>query len=94
MTRRAVAVPPVNEILSTPGWRTSASPATAPPGTTLSTPGGSPASSASSAKRSTPNGAISGGLATTVFPAASAGATFWPMPIIGPFHGTIAPITP
>ena len=43
---------------------------------------------------SAPNGAISGGLATTVLPAASAGATFWPMPIIGPFHGTIAPTTP
>ena len=33
-------------------------------------------------------------LHTTVLPAASAGATLWPMPIIGPFHGTIAAITP
>ena len=87
---RAVAVPPVNDTLSMPAWPTSASPAAAPPTTTLSTPGGSPASSASSAKRSAPNGASSGGLATTVLPAASAGAAFWPMPIIGPFHGTIA----
>ena len=94
ITSRAVAQPPVNDTLSMPGWRTSASPAAAPPTTTLSTPGGSPASSASSAKRSAPNGAISGGFTTTVLPAASAGTAFWPMPIIGPFHGTMAPITP
>ena len=62
ITRRAVAQPPVNDTLSTPGWRTSASPAAAPPTTTFSTPGGSPASSASSANRSAPNGASSGRL--------------------------------
>ena len=94
ITSRAVAVPPVNDTLSTPGWRTSASPATAPPGTTFTTPGGRPASRASSAKAMAPNGAISGGLATTVLPAASAGPHFWPMPIRGPFHGTMAPTTP
>ena len=66
----------------------------APPGTTFSAPGGSPASSASSANRTAPNGAISGGFATTVLPAASAGAAFWPMPIIGPFHGGITATTP
>ena len=94
MTSRAAAAPPVKLILSTPAWRTRAAPASAPPPTTLTTPGGSPASSASSAKRTAPKGAISGGLATTVLPAASAGAAFWPMPIMGPFHGTIAAITP
>ena len=57
-------------------------------------PGGSPASRASSAKRSTPNGDSSGGLATTVLPAARAGAAFWPMPIIEPFHGGITATTP
>ena len=91
---RAVAVPPVKLILSTPGWPTSAAPASGPPVTTFSTPGGSPASSASSAKRSMPNGAISGGLATTAFPAASAGPHFWPIPIMEPFQGGMAAMTP
>jgi hypothetical protein len=62
--------------------------------TTFNTPAGSPASSASSAKRSIPNGASSGALTTTAFPAASAGETFWPIPIIEPFQGGIAAITP
>ena len=94
ISARAVAVPPVKLILSTPGWPTSAAPAAAPPTTTLSTPGGRPASAASSAKRSTPNGASSGGLATTALPAARAGAAFWPMPIIEPFHGGMTATTP
>ncbi len=87
-------MPPVKLILSTPGWPTRAAPASPPPTTTLSTPGGSPASSASSAKRSMPKGAISGGLATTVLPAARAGPHFWPIPIIEPFHGGITATTP
>ena len=73
---RAVAEPPVKLILSTPGWPANAWPVAAPPTTTLSTPGGRPASAASSAKRTIPNGASSGGLATTALPAASAGAAF------------------
>ena len=81
-------------ILSTPGWPASAAPVVAPPTTTLSTPGGRPASRASSAKRSMPNGDSSGGLATTVLPAARAGPHFWPMPIIEPFHGGITATTP
>ena len=89
-----MATPPVKLILSMPGWPTSASPATAPPTTTLSTPGGRPASRASSAKRSMPKGASSGGLATTALPAASAGPHFWPIPIIEPFHGGMAATTP
>src|SRR5438128_11378738 len=43
------SVDPVNAILSTPGCRTSAAPATAPgPGTTFRAPAGNPASTASS----------------------------------------------
>ena len=94
MRRRAVADPPVKLILSTSRWPTSAAPASAPPTTTLRTPGGRPASAASSAKRSMPKGASSGGLATTVLPAASAGPHFCPMPIIEPFHGGITATTP
>ena len=42
----------------------------------LNAPGGSPASIASSAMRMAVNGVSSAGLSTTVFPHASAGATF------------------
>ena len=91
---RAVAEPPVKLILSMPGWPASPAPVVAPPTTTLRTPGGRPASAASSAKRRTPNGANSGGLATTALPAARAGAAFWPMPIIDPFQGGITATTP
>ena len=91
---RAVAVPPVKLTLLIPGCPTSAAPASGPPVTTLSTPGGSPAKSASSANRNMPKGAISGGLATTAFPAARAGPHFWPMPIMEPFQGGMAAMTP
>jgi len=91
---RAVAVPPVKLILSTPGCPTRASPVAAPPTTTLSTPPGRPASRASSAKRSMPKGETSGGLATTALPAARAGPHFWPIPIIEPFHGGMTATTP
>ena len=94
MSLRAVAVPPVKLILSTPPFPASAVPVAGPPTTTLSTPGGRPASRASSAKRSMPKGEISGGLATTALPEASAGAHFWPMPIIDPFHGGSTATTP
>ena len=45
---RPVAVDPVNAILSTSGWETSAAPAPRSARTMLSTPGGSPASWAAS----------------------------------------------
>ena len=89
------SVEPVNVILSTPGWRTSAAPVTLPgPGSTLSTPGGNPASSASSPMRTAVSGVSAAGLSTTQLPAASAGAHFQPTMIMGKFHGMIAPITP
>ena len=40
------------------------------------------------------SGVSSAGLSTTVFPAASAGATFHAAMTSGKFHGTIRPTTP
>src|SRR6266699_3098742 len=58
MTCRPTSVDPVNEILSTSGWRTSAAPAVEPPpGTTLNAPAGNPASSVISAKSRAVSGA-------------------------------------
>src|SRR5678815_1402653 len=74
--RRPARVEPVNEIMSTSGCLTSASPTTGPnPVTRLNTPLGSPTSCTTPARRNALNGAISDGLSTTVQPAASAGAT-------------------
>src|ERR1041384_1704597 len=57
ITWRPTSVEPVNEILSTSGWRASAAPAVdPPPGTTLNAPGGKPASRAISAKRGSAGG--------------------------------------
>ena len=64
------------------------------PVTTFNTPGGSPASWASSAKQSADSGVNSAGFSTTVFPAASAGATFHETIRSGKFHGTICATTP
>ena len=93
-TCRPAAVEPVNETLSTPGWRTRSSPTSRPPGTTFSTPGGRSAaatSSASSWASSTDSGA---GLSTTEQPASSAGTTLVTVRNCGMFHGTTAATTP
>ena len=95
MTCVPTSVEPVNEILRTSGWSTSASPASEPlPGTTLRTPGGRPASTASSARASAVSGVTSAGLTTTELPIARAGATFQPRIAIGKFQGVIAAQTP
>jgi hypothetical protein len=84
MISEPVAVDPVNETLSTPGWATSAAPVVGPsPGTTLTTPAGRPTSAASSARRSAVSGVAASGLSTAVQPAASAGASFQPASMIG-----------
>jgi hypothetical protein len=71
--RLPARVEPVNEIMSTSGCLTSASPTAGPvPVTRLNTPLGSPAASITSARRKALNGATSEGLSTTVQPAASA----------------------
>ena len=64
-------VDPVNEIMSTSGWRDRASPTTLPrPMTRLKTPGGVPASSITSAKATPEAGEASDGFSTIVQPAA------------------------
>ena len=96
--RAAIARPaaslPVNDILATRGWSTSASPAARPPVTTLITPGGMPAFSASRASSIADAEVTSDGLMTTVLPAASAGATVMMVRKVGEFHGTMAATTP
>ncbi len=89
-----VSVEPVNATLSTPSWRTSARPVSAPPVTTLNTPGGNPASSISRANSSVDAGVCSAGLTTTVQPAASAVASLKVSSSSGEFHGTTIATTP
>ncbi len=62
--------------------------------TTFSTPFGRPARSASSASARAESGVSSGGLTTTVQPAAIAGATLRVIMAIGKFQGVIAAATP
>ena len=96
MIARPVALSPVNVMRCTRGSRVSASPTSSGPNpcTTFSTPGGRPASSASSPSREAVIGLCSAGLSTTVFPNASAGATFQLASISGKFHGLMATATP
>ena len=85
----------MNAILATSGCSTSRCPHTLPgPATTFSTPSGSPASSAIRSSSSAVSGVSSAGFSTTVFPAASAGATFHEAIASGKFQGTIRPTTP
>src|SRR4051794_16030764 len=91
---RPTSVDPVNDTLSTSSCATSAAPVAPSPVTTFRTPAGRPASLASSASLSDERGASSAGLCTTVFPQASAGASFQDAITSGKFHGVIAPTTP
>ena len=94
-TALAVGTEPVKAMRATPGWDTSAAPASVPmPWTTLKTPGGMPASAVMSAKRLAVSGAHSGGLRTTVSPAASAGPMRQVASISGAFHGVTMAVTP
>ena len=78
-----------------PGCAVSGAPASAPvPWTTLRTPAGSPASCAMSASSDAVSGAHSGGLSTTVLPAASAGPIRQVASISGAFHGVMIATTP
>ncbi len=86
---------PVNEISGTPGWATSASPASSPsPLTRLNTPSGTPASAKISAHRLADSGVNSAGFKITVQPAARAGASFQLSSMNGVFQGVINPATP
>ncbi len=92
---RPTRVEPVKTTLATPGCSTSRAPATGPvPGSTWKTSGGNPTSRPSAASRCAVSGVCSAGLRTTVFPAASAGATPQAAIGIGKFHGAITPTTP
>ncbi len=74
---RPTDVEPVKEIIEMSAWEARTSPISLPgPVITLSTPAGSPASSKTRANRTRGIGASDGALATTVFPAASAGMIF------------------
>ena len=64
------------------------------PVTTFRTPSGSPASENSRATCSVASGVVDAGLATTVFPDATAGATFVPSSVSGKLYGVIAAHTP
>ena len=96
-SRRWIALPtsvePVNAILSTSA-STSAAPVEPSPVTMFTTPGGSSAWRTTSQKSSAESGVVSAGLSTTVFPAASAGASFHASISSGKFHGMICPATP
>ena len=89
-----VAEEPVNEILSTPGWRTRLSPVSLPPGTIDTTPSGRSISSSISANHMASKGVSGAGLTTTVHPAINAGIIFGMIRNCGTFQGTIAPTTP
>ena len=94
-TSRPVATEPVKQIRARSGCAASGAPASTPrPCTTLNTPSGSPAARVMSASRLAVSGAHSGGLATTVFPAASAGAIRQVASISGAFHGVMTAVTP
>ena len=76
---RPTAVEPVKATLATSGCSTSRCPQVRPgPATTLTTPSGIPASTAIRSNSIAVSGVSSAGLSTTVFPAASAGASFHP----------------
>ena len=78
-----VPMSPVSEIMSTPGWLTSALPTLAPrPVTTLTTPAGS-SSARIAPSFSAVSGVISEGLKTTVLPPPTAGASFQAIIISG-----------
>ena len=94
-TTRPIFVEPVKAIMSTPSCRTSASPSSGEsPVTTLYTPSGTPASRRISAISRALSGVCGAGLWTTTFPAASAGASFELVRMIGKLNGVIAPTTP
>src|SRR5258708_34514950 len=90
-----VRVEPVNDTAAIAGCSISACPVAAPlPCTILSTPGGRPASMQTCDSMNAVSGVISDGLATTVLPAASAGAIFQVNRYSGRFHGEMQPTTP
>ena len=90
-----VFVPPVKEMVPIFGCCVIAAPTLVPcPWTMLRTPGGREASRQISERRKAVMGVISEGLATAVFPAAMAGATFQVRRYSGRFQGEMSPAIP
>src|SRR5688572_4352937 len=90
-----VTVPPVNEIATISGCSMIACPAFGPsPWIIFKTPSGNPASMQSFENKYAVIGVSSDGLATTVQPAANAGAIFHVNKYNGRFQGEIQPATP
>ncbi len=96
MMAEPVADSPVNAIAFTSGCATSAAPAESGPKpcTRLNTPAGTPTSCMTSASNAAEEGVSSEGLATTVLPQASAGASFQVSSRKGRFHGAMTATTP
>ena len=93
--RAPVTVPPVKLMTGVRGSVINGSPARRPvPCTRFTTPGGTPASPHNFPKRYAVKGVSSLGLATTVFPAAKAGAIFQVNRYSGKFHGEMQATTP
>ena len=93
--RRPTVGEPVKAIMGTRSSTTSASPASASPGTTCSRPLGRPASSNTRAMMKPPlTGVRVSGLSTTALPSASAGATERRPRMSGKLNGEITPTTP
>ena len=94
MISRPTGPEPVNAIVWTPGWRTSAAPASPSPGSSASASGGTPASRSARTTMSPQPGACSAGLSTTALPVARPAAVM-PMGIaIGKFQGEMTATTP
>ena len=95
MSSLPTSVEPVKPMKRTAGCSHIALPiAGASPVRRLRTPAGMPARSASSPSASAVSGVSGAGLATTVQPTASAGATLRVIIAAGKFHGVIAATTP
>ncbi len=86
---------PVKVIIRTRPSLMSRSPTVDPgPTTIFNTPAGRPASRSSSPSRRAVSGVAEAGFSTTVFPAASAGASLWATKFRGKLNGEMAAITP
>jgi hypothetical protein len=94
-TARPAFVEPVNAMTRTGGAVTSASPTSAPPGSTWNTPAGSPASSNDPGEEhAAGDRGARVGLRTTALPSASAGAIARIARIVGTLNGAMTPTTP
>src|SRR5207237_974832 len=92
--RAPTAELPVNEIMSTSGASTSASPISGPwPATKLRTPGGRTAATIRQSA-ATPSGSAGAGFTTSVLPQARAGPIFPAQLVIGKLKGVMPAATP